>query len=301
MCRMLTKIVLLAITVALGLVGPKAFASEYAAGGLVSYQPLDISLVRQDLHISPDLIRVTYVLKADTPQEATLAFPMPPVPVSGGPDFLGGGEINEIDPRNYMHFSASVNGQSIQPQIVESAYVGDVDVGDVLHAAGLSLLLPPDSASNLIASLPGEQFYPLEERKLVSRGGDDPPHFSPLWSYQATLEWKQVFPAGTTTIEISYRSLTGIVENPVEFLRSSEMAMKYCLGQGAISAGAEEIVTLGYLISLTPFWKGPVGEFNLTVDSAGDGDAGSGRVTAAYCAKPSGTLEIAFIHTSGAP
>lgn len=286
---------------ALVLSGPAAFASEHAAGGLVAYEPLDISLVRQDLHISPELIRVTYVLKADTAQEATMAFPMPPVPVQGGPDFLGGAEINESDPRNYMHFSALVGGQPVQPRIVESAYVGDADVGEALGAAGLPLLISPDTASDLIASLPAEQFYSLEEKRIVSRGGDDPPHFSPLWSYQASLEWKQAFPAGTTTIDISYRPLIGIVEDPIEFLQSSEMAMKYCLGQGTIQVGAGEIATLGYLIDLMPFWKGPVVEFNLAVDSAGDESPGGGRVTTAYCAKTTGALEIAFIRTSGAP
>jgi len=295
----------------LALIAPlvSASASERATGGLIAYGAVDVSLIRQDLHISPDLIRVAYIFHSSTSQHATLAFPMPPVPVQGGSDFLGGAEINEADPRNYLHFSVRVDGRAVQPDIAESAFVGELDVGDALRSAGLPLLLAPDSASDLIAALPAEQFYPLEEARIVSRGGDDPPHFSPLWSYQATLAWQQSFRPGETMIEINYRPLTGIVENPTEFLRSPAMATKYCFGtEVAKAAGSQaEVVTLSYLTAMTPFWKGPIGEFNLLVDRAGENDPRGEAASAAYCplvgqqmssAKdftPSRNLDIAFV------
>jgi len=289
-----------------------ASASEHAAGGLIAYEPIDISLVRQDLIVSPELVRVTYTLRSDAPQETTLAFPMPPVPVQAGPDFLGGLEINEADPRNYMHFSAQVNGNPVQPRLIESAYLGETDVEQILDAAGLPLLIPPDEASALIAQLPADQFFRLEENGIVARGGDDPPHFSPLWSYQATFEWKQDFPAGETTIEITYQPLTGIVENPVAFLQSPAMAAKYCFGQEVSKVDDDrlQVVTLSYLLAMPPFWKGPVGEFNLALDRSSPESSGHDAIAVAYCPPggkpgvkfpdftPAGRLEIAFIFTA---
>ncbi|MBL8906971.1 MAG: DUF4424 family protein [Rhizobiales bacterium] len=292
-----------------------ASASEHAAGGLVAYEPLSVTLARYDLHISPALIRATYVLQSARPQQATLAFPMPPVPLQGGPDFLGGAEINEGDPRNYMHFTATVNGRAVQSRLVESAYLGEVDVGGMLDAAGLPLILLPDEASALIAALPAEQYYALEEARIVARGGDDPPHFTPLWSFQGTFEWQQTFPPGETLIEIGYRPLADVVENPNEFLQSSTMASRYCLGEGMGQAADDrsEVVTVAYLLAITPFWNGPIREFNLTVERSNEEDLRGQAVLATYCAPgqgqearmrdfiPTRRLDVAFIYMMTRP
>jgi hypothetical protein len=283
-----------------GLSASLAASEEYAAGGLIAYEPIALSLVRQDLHVSPDVIRVTYVLRSAEPERAIMAFPMPPVPVQGGPDFLGGAEINEDDPRNYMHSSVQADGKGVQPQIIESAYVGDLDVANALRASGLPLLPSPDSASDLIAALPAEQFYSLEESRIVSRGGDDPPHFTPLWSYQATMEWPQAFPIGETRIDLNYRPLTGVVENPLEFLRSPEMASKYCFGPELAEAAGDraEVVTLSFLLTMPPFWTGQAGEYNLATEPSGE------HMIAAHCSAedvPAKTLDVAFIYPNGLP
>lgn len=302
--------------------GP-AIASDHAAGGLVAYDPIDISLLRQELRISPGIVSVTYVLQSDATaaQQATMAFPMPPVPIQGGPDFLGGGESNETDPRNYMHFEVTVDGQSVQPNLIEAAYLGETDVGDTLRAAGLPLLIPPEEASDRIAALPAEQFYPLEEARIVSRGGDDPPHFTPLWSYQATYEWRQSFPPGATTIEISYQPLVAVIESPAEFFASPAMTSKYCVDMGLrneiakrmAAGGSVEVVRLSYLAAMTPFWQGPIGSFDITLDIANEGGPRGKADRVAFCplgagegysAKnftPAGNLDIAFIYFRALP
>jgi hypothetical protein len=304
----------LALACHLVLPGPSTFAAERAAGGLIAYEPLAVSLLRQELRVSPESIQITYTIRSDKAQEATLAFPMPPVPVAGGPDFLGGAEISEAEPRNYMHFAVQVDGQPVQPSLVESAYLGEKDVAAMLTGARLPLLMSPDDASAMIAAVPADQFYLLEENGIVTRGGDDPPHFSPLWSYQATFEWRQSFPRGETKIEIVYQPLIGIIDDPAAFLQSPAMAAKYCFGQDvADMAGTPpEIVTVGYHLGLMPFWKGSIGEFALTIDPAG-GDTANEPAVVAYCAPggkpdaklldltPAGNLDIAFIRTSPAP
>ena len=261
-----------------------AEASDFAAGGIVIHDKLDIAMLREDLYVSPDLIRVTYVYQsvAETVQNATVTFPMPPVPVEGGADFLGGGEINEADPRNYMHFSVKADGRPIHPALFEHAYVGETEVGELLRAAGLPLLIAPDDASDMIAALPAEPFFALEESKTVSRGGDDPPHFSALWRYQTVYEWHQSFPPGRTVIEISYRPLVGTHDNPGEAFDTGPDAANYCIDDEVRAKIAKrralgqsyDVETLGYILVTAQYWKGPIGEFNLVVDTTSDEEAG---------------------------
>jgi hypothetical protein len=256
---------------------------EFAAGGLVVHDAADIATERQDLVISPGRVRVSYVYRSDakTAQEATLAFPMPPVPVEGGPNYLGGGEINEQDPRNYMHFTVLVNGKPVEPHLHDYAYVGLEDVGSALQAAGLPLLMSYEEASSRIAALSGEQFFALEEKGIVSRSGDDPPYFAPLWRYQAVYEWRQSFPTGETRIEIAYRPLTS---SPVDFgdnFETGETATAYCVDEAlraeiaARKAKGEryEVATLGFLLTTAPYWKDSIGTFSLTVDGGGTEEA----------------------------
>lgn len=263
--------------------------SEFAAGGVVFREAADIAIAREDLYVSVDLVRVSYVYRSDAKdtQNVTIAFPMPPVPVDpGGPYPLAG--FNEADPRNYMAFAVKVDGKQVVAKLHEYAYVGQEDVSELVKASGLSLFIPPaGSASDMIKALPANKLQSLCDRGIVSRGrvvrgvvqawtpgSDDPPHYSPLWSYQSVYEWRQSFPPGPTTVEVSYRPLTGESDDcgsePVR-----EVA-KYCIDEGVRSAIAKRraagqicaITTLGYILTTAQNWKGPIGEFNLIVDKS---------------------------------
>ena len=244
----------------------------------------------------PDTVRVTYVFRSDAQetQAATIAFPMPPVPVEGGPGYLGGGEINEQDPRNYMHFTVLVNGKPVEPRLHDYAYVGREDVGSALQAAGLPLLMSDEEASSRIAALSGDEFFALEEKGIVSRSGDDPPYFAPLWRYQAVYEWRQSFPPGETTIEIAYRPLTS---SPAE---SGDRFETYCLDEAlraeiaARQAKDEtyDVATLGYMLKTDQYWKGPIGAFSLTVDRRGDDESEEASLVA-FCPPGDGPASYA--------
>jgi len=271
-------------------------AADYPAGGIVLQDRLDIVLERQDLTISPEAVRIAYVFRSDAAvaQQTIIAFPMPPVPVAGGVDFLGGAEINDDDPANYMHFTAQADGQPVPLRSSGFAYLGERDISDVLRAAGLPLLISPDTASDLIAALPAEQFFALEERGIASRGGDDPPHFTPLWSYQTILDWQQVFPPGRTEIEITYRPLRGENDNPGDSFETGQEVARYCVSDEIKAEIARrkaegqryEIKTVKVLLTIAQDWKGPIGDFSFHVDTQDDTN-----VVAAFC--PPGPEQIA--------
>jgi hypothetical protein len=271
---------------------------EFAAGGLVFHEAVDIAIERQDLFVSPDGVRVSYVYRSDakTTQEVTLTFPMPPVPVEGGPGYLGGGEINDQDPRNYMHFTVLVNGKPVEALLHDYAYVGKEDVGSALEAAGLLLLMSDEEASSRIAALTGDEFFALEEKGIVSRSGDDPPYFAPLWRYQAVYEWRQSFPPGETTIEIAYRPLTS---SPAELDDTT-----YCVDEtlraeiAARKARGEtvEAATLGYILTAPPYWKGSIETYSLTVDK-GNEDESEAATVASFC--PPGDGPVSYAEEGG--
>jgi len=280
----------------------ETFVPEFAAGGLVFHEPIEIFIARQDLFISPDKVRVSTVYRSDAKetQEATIAFPMPPVPVEGGPSYLGGGEINDEDPRNYMHFSVLANGKPVEPLLHDYAYLGQEDVSATLQAAGLPLLMSDEEASSRIAALTGDEFFALQEKGVVLRGGDDPPYFAPLWRYQAVYEWRQSFPPGETTIEITYRPLTS---SPADFGDSFETgpnAEAFCVDEAlraemaARKAKGEnyEAATIGFILKTTPYWKGFIERFSLTVDKGGE-DESEPATLVAFCAPGDGPVSYA--------
>jgi len=271
-------------------------AAEIAAGGLVLQNRLDITLERQNLTISPETVRIAYVFRSDSAvaQQTMIAFPMPPVPVAGGVDFLGGAEINDDDPANYMYFSAATAGRPITLRSSGFAYLGETDVSDVLRAAGLPLLISPDSASDVIAALPAEQFFVLEEREIVSRGGDDPPHFTPLWSYQTILDWQQTFSPGVTEIVIAYRPLLGENDDPGDSFETGPEAARYCvtdeirseIARRKVQGQSYKIKTIKVLLTIAQDWKGPIGDFSLHVETEDNAN-----ILAAFCLP--GTKQIA--------
>ncbi|MFH0341639.1 MAG: DUF4424 family protein [Chromatiales bacterium] len=89
------------------------------------------------------------------------------------------------------------------------------DVSDLVKASGLPLFMPEeaDSTSAMIEALPADKIRSLYDRGIVSdrviREGVIHMNYSPLWRYQSVYEWQQSFPPGTTTVEVSYRPLTG--------------------------------------------------------------------------------------------
>ncbi len=283
--------------------------SEFAAGGVVFREAADIAIAREDLYVSLDVVRVSYVYRSDAKetQNITIAFPMPPVPVDPGDlHYLGGlGRTNEADPRNYMKFTVKVDGKPVVAKLHEYAYIdqgydlglmsiatannlvnegrnliivalvgtelhirifdasgkrvvdkgendligpyltdlkerlkrsglskegkemiieeatssagytrGQEDVSELVKASGLPLFFPPaGSASDMIEALPADKIRSLSDRGIVSdrviREGVIHMNYSPLWRYQSVYEWQQSFPPGTTTVEVSYRPLTG--------------------------------------------------------------------------------------------
>lgn len=262
-----------------------AQAVEYAAGGLVFKESPTISMVHEDLYVSTREIRVSYVFRSVAPaaQQLRLAFPMPPYPTdTNTPEPLiqsQRGSIvhaDDIDPLrradihayNYMHFAVSVNGLPLAAHSTGRAVLNGKDVTRTLIDAGAPLIFDEDAEQQLSTLSPAVLAQLIAEGLITAQGSP-----SPEWSYQTIFEWEQTFAPGDTSVEISYLPLVGDYDVITE-----DTIKKYCIDAGIQQAltkpGSEayEYSTLGYILTTAKGWKGPIGQFRLTVEKPSPND-----------------------------
>jgi hypothetical protein len=264
---------MLAATVA----GP-AFAngsvSEFAAGGVTFKPEPQISIAREDLSLSLDSVKVHYDFKSDAsgPLTRTIGFPLPKVPQDDSPDSLGGGMENDGDPRNYMHFEVSVNGQPVTPTLHEYAWFNGKNISERLKALGVPVFAPPDED---LSDLPEATIKALEKDGLAHMDGD---FLIVRWEYQAVYEWSQNFAPGVTKVDIAYQPLTGAPSDYGDFFEAGEGASTYCVDDAfrmrlkalRDEGKAPDALTLGYILTTANNWQGPIAEFNLKIDPGSD-------------------------------
>ena len=247
--------------------------SEFPAGGLMFKNAADIMIERQDLHLGIDKVSVHYEYRSNAKgtQHETIEFPMPPVPIDGSADELGGDQTL-ADPVNYMNFSARANGRKVKLTVHGLAWFKGGDVTAELKADGIPAYLPYEDIDSVMSKVPPATGDDLVRRGLILRN-DDGGYGEPQWRYQSVFEWKQGFAPGSTKVDITYAPLTGYPDEGSEYY-VTDPDHKYCVGArqlGKIAKYRDSSVfyhelTLGYLATAATNANGPVGEFNLTID-----------------------------------
>lgn len=295
-----------AFAIVVGLSVP-AFAngviSEFPAGGLEFKEAANIAIAREDLYLSIREVKVHYVYRSDAAETEThtIGFPMPRVPVNGGPDFLGGSDASALaDMRNYVDFKVSVNGKPLQAKLHEFAWVDGKDVSADLRASGVPLI--PNFGEEGDSALDGIDRAVLDElaRKGYFTTYEGSDYIEPAWEYQTVYEWQQDFAPGATEVEISYVPLNGYpgdigqrFEGGGEFDDPESVKVTsfwYCIDDAMVRAikkrkenSGYEVVTQGYITTSGNFWKGPIEEFNLVVDKRDTGDGMTDADLVAFC------------------
>jgi len=294
-----------AFAIVAGLAAPalaNGVISEFPAGGLVFKEAANIAIAREDLYLSIRQIKVHYVYRSDAKdtETHTIGFPMPKVPLDGGPDYLGGTDAAALgDMRNYMDFKVSVNGDPLEVTLHEFAWLDGVDVSETLKAAGVPLIPSNEEGQPDLANLDRKVIDRLVEQGLF-RTYDGSDYLELAWLYQTVYEWRQDFAPGQTEVEISYVPLNGYpgeigqsyegggeYDDPVYV---KERKDQYCIHDSLINAikkhraqGSYEVVTQGYVTTTGNFWKGPIEEFNLIVDKYDSGEGMRDADLVAFC------------------
>lgn len=279
-----------AMLVAVGLAGAARANDTLAvlgAGGLEIARSDHIAMLSEDLYLSAAEIRVRYAFRNDSDRDitATVAFPLP--------ELDQGPAVNVDLPvpgrQNFVDFKVTVDGREVQPILEERAIGPDgADVTARLAKAGVPLNANLPGWQEKVRALPDEAWRELVRAGLFAAGPDEPRSADeafPTWRYKATFHWEQTFPAGAAIqVDHRYRPVVGATL----FYEDRQLATQYaayCLdapgragasrllkqAKAARPAGERDAVVLparevSYVLTTGANWKGPIGDFHLTID-----------------------------------
>jgi len=275
------------VAMALGalLVTP-AFANdstaEMGAGGLVLLKTDAIDMVSEDLYVSPDQVRVSYVFhnRTDKDVRTVVAFPMPD-------DDLANRDYGDVA---YPHdFVTRVAGKTITMTLEVKAMLNGKDHTATLTALKVPLAEEPDTRLDQLDRADQDRLLALG---LVTLDGEDsasaPRHLMAAWTVRRTYHWTQLFPARRDLpVEHSYApgaggsigtqlTTPGFRNDPA----GKGYRARYCtdaaflagVDRFARAAGSADAtlpeVRVQYVLTTGANWRAPIGSFRLVVDKA---------------------------------
>lgn len=266
-----------------------AFANDstatIGAGGLVLEKTESIAMLREDLFVSVDEVRVRYLFRnlSAAPVTTVVAFPMPPRRLS---DEYGG------DVAYPSGFRTRIDGRKVVTILERKAVAGGKD-----YRALLEKLRIPVAPDGIMTSTAAMDQLPLAERKrLVALGlageeefDDDgkgiKKHLVPLWTVEDKYWWRQTFAPGRA-VAIDHRYVPGAGGSADSFIAfpqfrhtadAKAMIADYCMDRAFIAAvdarsgkGLEGPMMpdrrIDYILTTAGNWARPIGTFRLTVD-----------------------------------
>jgi hypothetical protein len=191
-------------------------AGAVGVGGIEFHQTEGIVMEKEDLFISPDLIKVSYVFKNITNQEKTVEVFFP-IPIQSelsaqsiwDEEVIQALKTQESQKTPFSNFSVIINGQPVSFQKEIRALKEGKDITNLFqqHHLPLSPLLarcefPMEKIED--NEICGQRMNLYKKLNLMTPGGN------PLWQKQVNYHWIQTFPAGQETkIEHSYRPARG--------------------------------------------------------------------------------------------
>ena len=271
-----------------------AFANDTTAelktGGLEYTRSDVISMEEETLYISPKEVRVDYLYRntADKPVETYVAFPMPDIP--GGPEQNIDAGDTESD--NFLGFTVTQDGAAIEPSLQQRVYVADLDMTDVVRAAGVPMNPQSQRAREAIAKLPKETIEDWLTRGLVIADSYDDgsgwkTDYAPMWTLKSAYYWKTSFGLGKDVrVSHSYRPSVGSTV-ATTFLdendepkgeRYEDYKRKFCIDDSfvKIAKASNEAMRkeepylveswISYILMTGANWYGPIKKFTLIVD-----------------------------------
>jgi hypothetical protein len=261
-------------------------AAAIGLGGLELVEQGDVAMLAEDLYVSRDKIRVRYRFRNESaaPQKMLVAFPLPEVDLSEMEDMnIGWPSDNQDDP---VGFKAIVNGQSVAPKLERKALLKGKDVTAELKAAGVPLGYPFGDFWERVKQVKRSEIDKLAKKGIVEVH-DQPAQVRPLWTLKSTYYWEQDFPSGEIVeVEHEYAPVIGgsffTSEGFKNFedLSADPYFAKFCVDRTTFAAiqkklkapakghssGILSYTDIRYVLKTGRNWKGPIGEFKLTVD-----------------------------------
>jgi hypothetical protein len=278
------------VAIAASVVASQSMANDSSAAlgasGIVLTQTADIRMAREDLYISPTKIRIRYefVNEASTDIDTVVAFPLPDIDTNRF-DVEPIGTVTE-DPVNFVNFSVVANGRRITPNVEQRAFYQDKDVTEILNSARIPVNVISAPNVQVMQHLSPDQVKILESAGVADHEKGDGE--TPRWIVRTKFWWKQSFPAGKTVVlEHSYQPVSGqtffigqyVTAKPGE--DGADYFMNYCIDAATRKSIAARVrsktgkpedsgtmlaFATDYILMTANNWKGPIGDFHLTLD-----------------------------------
>jgi hypothetical protein len=252
------------------------------AGGLVPVKSSAIVMESEELEISIHKVSVAYRFRNETDRDidATVAFPLPAL--------LGGALENEPmrlpakDPVNFMDFRVMDGDKPVAVKAEVRAFQEAREVTDRVKALGLPMSVADKSMEGALRKLSAQQRAALVKDELIEcydeRTASE--RCAAMWETRIQYYWTQRFPArGAVTLRQSYQPVVG-GSYMVASMASPSSKQEHCVGQGDLAHIQEykkahpaktrdDIVLwenrIQYILKTANNWKGPIGNFHLTV------------------------------------
>lgn len=274
--RAAIRVLLLAVMV----LGSEASANDgiarVGAGGITFVTSADVRMLEEVLEISVGTVRVRYrfLNDSDKPVLTTVGFPMPAYdwsPLQGA--------------RKMDGFHTEVDGRPVPVRIERRALIGNRDVTDRLRQIGLSKAQIFETFGD--CNTDGQcGFSRQQESALLQMMG--PKDHMPPWQVVETALWEQEYPPGREiVVEHAYVPLAGTEfywiadqgasPHKTEFEANHESCLHEGTGRvldkrierirkanrsGKVLVERNDVE---YILATGRNWKGPIGDFRLTV------------------------------------
>jgi hypothetical protein len=260
-------------------------SAALGAGGVILTQSANIRMLKEDLFVSPNKVRIRFEFVNDSAKDidTIVAFPLPDIDMNEFTESPVGTMTD--DPLNFVGFTVTADGRRISPQVEQRAFYKGKDVTDIVRRAGVPLMMNDPRFNAITEKLPADKRKILEAADLAD--GESGSFEHPHWTVRTRFWWHQVFPAHQTVVlEHGYQPVTG-----QSFFTKYELDPKngdgadymhrYCIDPGTRAALASRIASktpsmedggmllafsTDYILVSGNNWKGPIGHFHLTLD-----------------------------------
>lgn len=258
------------------------------ANGLEFSQNDKVAMKSEDLFISLDKIKVSYVFANTSDEDVTgeVIFPLPPI----WPMEMVHTDMNlpeDPDRENLVNFTVEVDGKNTTPKVERSAvrFSHNTETGAAVHGedvtaqlaeAGIPLSLKTDRILAALESLPPATLQKLvadnllEIRDAPAEGWD---RYFCKWAVAVRYHWTQTFPASSEiSVRHEYENYPpgGIWywQHPATEDYQREIEREYCIDEATSKAltRCQASYHIRYILGTANTWKGPIGKFKLTID-----------------------------------
>ena len=262
---------------------------ELGTGGIIPSRTDAVSMMSENLYISPQKVTVDYVFKNQTDRdvEAIVAFPMPDIEgtVYDRP------QIPDDQSDNFLGFEVSVDGKDVKPELDQRAFALGIDVTQFLKDNNVPVNPFAQPVFQALEKLSEQAAQDWIDRGLIfideyDDGAGWKRVRTPRWSLKSAYWWKSSFPAGKE-VRVSHRykpsigatsGLTFFYDNKFDGAYE-QYKRDYCIDaafEKAVLKAAKESKEgypmlmeqrLDYVLTTGGNWAlGLISDFKLTVD-----------------------------------